>query len=212
VSIVRLALLKPHDPSRACAPCRPGTIPGGPSHARRLRAHLHSAGARYQAGGLDANGQPPERHVSDGHGTPCRHCLRMAPAGAGLLILAHRPFPAPQPYAEIGPIFVCADPATCDAPALSSELPAILASRTTSSAATGRTTASSTARGPWCPQASSGPRRRRALAVRGWPTSTCARRANTCYQVRIERGEDALGRGTTWAQAPELGRGATDRR
>ena len=27
-----------------------------------------------------------------------------------MLILAHRPFPAPQPYAELGPIFLCADP------------------------------------------------------------------------------------------------------
>jgi hypothetical protein len=25
-----------------------------------------------------------------------------------MLILAHRPFPAPQPYAETGPIFLCA--------------------------------------------------------------------------------------------------------
>ena len=63
----------------------------------------------YQAGGVDANGQLPERQVSDGGGNPCRHCLQMIPAGAGMLILAHRPFPAPQPYAEIGPIFLCAD-------------------------------------------------------------------------------------------------------
>ncbi|MBH1974132.1 MAG: DUF1203 domain-containing protein [Rhodobacteraceae bacterium] len=63
----------------------------------------------YQAGGADANGQPPERQVSDGGGNPCRHCLQMIPAGAGMLVLAHRPFPAPQPYAEIGPIFLCAD-------------------------------------------------------------------------------------------------------
>lgn len=63
----------------------------------------------YQAGGPDANGQVPERAVSDGGGNPCRHCLRMIPAGAGMLVLAHRPFPAPQPYAEVGPIFLCAD-------------------------------------------------------------------------------------------------------
>jgi hypothetical protein len=67
----------------------------------------------YQGGGLDANGQPPERAVSDGDGNPCRHCLGMIPKGAGMLILAHRPFPAPQPYAEVGPIFLCADP--CEA-------------------------------------------------------------------------------------------------
>jgi len=63
----------------------------------------------YRAGAPDANGQPAERTVSDGGGNPCRHCLRFIPEGAGMLILAHRPFPAPQPYAESGPIFLCAD-------------------------------------------------------------------------------------------------------
>ena len=67
----------------------------------------------YQAGGPDANGQAPEEGVSDGPGNPCRHCLRDVPAGAAMLILAHRPFPAPQPYAEQGPIFLCADAAAC---------------------------------------------------------------------------------------------------
>ncbi len=67
----------------------------------------------YQAGGPDANGQPAEHHISDGAGNPCRHCLQMIPKGAGMLILAHRPFPAPQPYAELGPIFLCAD--ACEA-------------------------------------------------------------------------------------------------
>jgi hypothetical protein len=64
----------------------------------------------YQNGGQDANGMLPERQVSDGIGNPCRHCLRMIPEGAGMLVLAHRPFPAPQSYAEVGPIFLCADP------------------------------------------------------------------------------------------------------
>lgn len=64
----------------------------------------------YQSGAPDANGQLPERHISDGDGNPCRHCLGLIPKGAGMLVLAHRPFPAPQPYAEIGPIFLCADP------------------------------------------------------------------------------------------------------
>jgi hypothetical protein len=63
----------------------------------------------YQAGGPDANGQTPERQLSDGGGNPCRHCLKMIPDGAEMLVLAHRPFPAPQPYAEVGPIFLCAD-------------------------------------------------------------------------------------------------------
>ena len=67
----------------------------------------------YQSGGLDANGQVPERQISDGDGNPCRHCLNLIPKGAGMLVLAHRPFPAPQPYAEVGPIFLCAD--ACEA-------------------------------------------------------------------------------------------------
>jgi hypothetical protein len=78
-------------------------------HAMPIRfTPIPTAIARaYQSGAADANGQPPERHVSDGDGNPCRHCLRMIPKGEGMLVLAHRPFPAPQPYAEVGPIFLC---------------------------------------------------------------------------------------------------------
>jgi hypothetical protein len=63
-----------------------------------------------QGGGADANGQPPERQVSDGQGNPCRHCLTEIAAGESMLVLAYRPFPAPQPYAELGPIFLHARP------------------------------------------------------------------------------------------------------
>lgn len=63
-----------------------------------------------QTGGLDAYGMLPERKLSDGGGNPCRHCLGMIPEGAEMLVLAHRPFPALQPYAETGPIFLCAAP------------------------------------------------------------------------------------------------------
>ncbi len=42
-----------------------------------------------------------------------------------MLVLAHRPFPAPQPYAELGPIFLCAD--ACEA-GRGDEVPAMLAS------------------------------------------------------------------------------------
>ena len=62
-----------------------------------------------QNGSNDANGQPPERHVSDGAGVPCRHCLTEVARGEPFIILAHRPFPTPQPYAEVGPIFLHAD-------------------------------------------------------------------------------------------------------
>ncbi len=63
---------------------------------------------RVRAGGPDAYGQPAERAISTGTGTPCRSCLRDVPVGEAYLILAARPFPAPQPYAETGPIFLCA--------------------------------------------------------------------------------------------------------
>ncbi len=62
-----------------------------------------------RAGAPDANGQAAERAVSDGKGNPCRHCLNFIPEGAGMLICAHRPFSLVQPYAETGPIFLCAD-------------------------------------------------------------------------------------------------------
>ncbi|MBZ9680054.1 MULTISPECIES: DUF1203 domain-containing protein [unclassified Mesorhizobium] len=59
-----------------------------------------------QRGGPDAYGRTPERKNSDGDGMPCRHCLRNIAAGDVYLILAYRPFPDPQPYAETGPIFL----------------------------------------------------------------------------------------------------------
>ncbi len=60
-------------------------------------------------GGLDANGQAPEQTISDGDGNPCRHCQRDIKAGKPMLVLSHRPFTKLQPYAESGPIFLCAD-------------------------------------------------------------------------------------------------------
>ena len=79
-----------------------------------------------QAGGPDANGQTPERHISPGRGVPCRHCLRSVAAGEAFLILSHRPFPGPQPYAEQGPIFLHGDACARHQP--SAELPAMLTS------------------------------------------------------------------------------------
>lgn len=59
-----------------------------------------------QSGHSDANGQTPERAISDGDGVPCRHCLHGVADGEPYLILAHRPFSTVQPYAECGPIFL----------------------------------------------------------------------------------------------------------
>jgi hypothetical protein len=79
----------------------------------------------WRAGAPDANGQKAERHRAAGTGNPCRHCLGMIPQGAGMLVLAHRPFATVQPYAEVGPIFLCAE--DCQAGG-GPDLPAMLAS------------------------------------------------------------------------------------
>lgn len=61
-----------------------------------------------RASAADAYGLAPERHLSDGDGVPCRHCLDFVPEGEPYLICAHRPFAGLHPYAETGPIFLCA--------------------------------------------------------------------------------------------------------
>ena len=63
---------------------------------------------RLRAGATDANSQPAEIAISDGDGNPCRHCLAEIARDQPMLILAHRPFDSLQPYAEVGPIFLCA--------------------------------------------------------------------------------------------------------
>ncbi|OAP42485.1 hypothetical protein AU381_14925 [Sinorhizobium glycinis] len=80
---------------------------------------------RLRQGGRDAYGNLPEKHISDGMGVPCRHCLRNVEQGRAYLILAYRPFSSVQPYAETGPIFMHAE--ACRAPD-ESLLPPILTS------------------------------------------------------------------------------------
>ncbi len=77
-----------------------------------------------QSGGPDAYGMTPERRVSDGDGMPCRHCLKNIAAGDEYLVVAYRPFPALQPYAETGPIFLHAEP--CERAERSGALPEML--------------------------------------------------------------------------------------
>lgn len=76
----------------------------------RIRSLPTDVARAYQAGEPDAYGRAPERAVSDGGGNPCRHCFTEIADGEAMLILAHRPFPDTQPYAETGPIFLCAEP------------------------------------------------------------------------------------------------------
>jgi hypothetical protein len=79
-----------------------------------------------QRGGSDAYGREPERKVSDGDGVPCRHCLKNVAAGEPYLVLAYRPFPELQPYAETGPIFLHAE--ECERAPSRGEPPEMLAS------------------------------------------------------------------------------------
>jgi hypothetical protein len=77
-----------------------------------------------QRGGPDAYGLAPEIAVSDGDGMPCRHCMENIGAGEDYLILAYRPFPRNQAFAETGPVFLHAR--ECDAPAPGPDVPEIL--------------------------------------------------------------------------------------
>ncbi len=90
----------------------------------RFEALPYDIAQAYREGGTDANGQAPERHVSDGPGVPCRHCLTEVAEGEDFLILAHRPFRAPQPYAEVGPIFLHAG--DCRRHEAGAEVPAMI--------------------------------------------------------------------------------------
>ncbi|MCJ7996634.1 DUF1203 domain-containing protein [Rhizobium cremeum] len=63
----------------------------------------------YRRGEADAYGLAPERRMTTGSGYPCRHCLDEIADGEPYLTLAYRPFPALQPYAETGPIFLHAE-------------------------------------------------------------------------------------------------------
>lgn len=64
---------------------------------------------RLREGGPDANGQPALVRAAEGLANPCRHCLGLIAEGRDKLVLAYRPFDAPQPYAETGPIFLHRD-------------------------------------------------------------------------------------------------------
>ncbi len=83
----------------------------------------------FQAGEPDAYGMAPERRISDGDGVPCRHCLDDVAKGEAYLILAYRPFPQLQPYAETGPIFLHSE--ACDRAADQHDTPAMLMKRAT---------------------------------------------------------------------------------
>ncbi|MFO1017605.1 MAG: DUF1203 domain-containing protein [Hyphomonadaceae bacterium] len=61
---------------------------------------------RLRSGGDDANGHAAVVIPAEGGANPCRHCLGLIVDGEPKLVLSYRPFDAPQPYAETGPIFL----------------------------------------------------------------------------------------------------------
>lgn len=65
---------------------------------------------RIRAGGQDDFGNPLQMFVDEEGGSPLRCCLRPAEAGERLMLIAYRPFSRPGPYAEVGPVFVHAEP------------------------------------------------------------------------------------------------------
>lgn len=81
---------------------------------------------RLQNGGADINGHSPERVTHPASDVPCRHCLGQVAKGDPFLILAYRPFPEAQPYAEQGPIFLHAD--ACERGGGDDKIPAMFGS------------------------------------------------------------------------------------
>lgn len=137
-----------------------------------------------QAGGADAYGLPPERRVSDGGGVPCRHCLEQVAEGDGYLVLAARPFPALQPYAETGPIFLHADPCPAGGGAT---LPAMLGSSAYILRGYGADDRIVYGTGRVVPTREI-PAAAEALLERGDVAYVHVRSAsNNCYQVRVDR-------------------------
>ncbi len=74
-----------------------------------------------QSSGADFYDMQPERLFSNGDGVPCRHCQRDVPEGKEYLVLSYSPFENRQPYAEVGPIFLCAN--ACERFKESSKIP-----------------------------------------------------------------------------------------
>jgi hypothetical protein len=139
----------------------------------------------WRDGAADANGQAPEHSRADGPGNPCRHCLGMIPEGAPMLVLAHRPFPAPQPYAEVGPIFLCGD--ACARADDAGEMPAILASPDYIVRGYGRDDRIVYGTGRVVPQAEIPAEAALTLADPRVAYVHVRSARNNCYQVRIDR-------------------------
>lgn len=136
-------------------------------------------------GGTDAYGHSPERAVSDGPGHPCRHCLQNIGAGEELFILAYRPFPSTQPYAETGPVFLHASPCrryTCE-----ESIPPILSSPDYIVRGYGSNDRIVYGSGAVTPRSDIGKRAEQLLARTDIAYLHVRSARNNCYQCRIDR-------------------------
>lgn len=144
-----------------------------------------------QAGSPDANSQVPERQISDGGGVPCRHCLNDVAAGEPFLVLAHRPFPEAQPYAETGPIFIHAEP--CERHGEAAGVPASFLSRAKMLIrGYGDDDRIVDGTGQVVPTTEIGAVARDLLAAPEVTYLHLRSASNSCYQCRIERGPATL--------------------
>ena len=66
--------------------------------------------AEIRLAGHDEFGNELTPIVDDEGGAPLRCCLRRSTPGEQVYLIAYRPFTAPGPYAEAGPVFVHASP------------------------------------------------------------------------------------------------------
>jgi hypothetical protein len=79
----------------------------------RVSAIPPSSLDRIRARGIDDFGNPVNAFVSNDHDeTPLRCCLREASPGESVALIAHQPSARGGPYAEVGPVFIHAQP--CD--------------------------------------------------------------------------------------------------
>ncbi len=65
---------------------------------------------RIRANGVDVAGNAFTPFVEDTGGSPVRCCLRLSRAGERIALIAYRPPGTAGAYAEVGPVFVHADP------------------------------------------------------------------------------------------------------
>ena len=80
-------------------------------HDFRVRALPAGFLARVWATGRDDLGNAVEQMVNrEAGGAPLRCCLREAEVGERIALIGYGPFDRPGPYAEVGPVFIHAEP------------------------------------------------------------------------------------------------------